>query len=66
MKSTKKRSLIKEQNKSLIMICVVIIIVIGVVGFIITNPMDNSSKNTDNLVGDDGIVNDLDALKGNK
>lgn len=63
-KTTKIKNLIKEQNKSLILVCVVMIVVIGIAG--LATFTSSSNKNTDpvpNVVDDNGIVDDMGILK---
>ena len=59
---TKKNSLIQEQNKSLFIICGVIIAVIALVGVLtlVTNYSNDEKKTNDQ----DGVVDDLDAFRG--
>ena len=59
---TKKNTLIQEQNKSLFIICGVIIAVIALVGILtlVTNNSNNDKKVNDQ----DGVVDDLDAFRG--
>lgn len=59
--SKKKQSLINEQNKSLILIACVCIIVIAVVGVIIM--ISNGSPTEAVSSTDDGIVDDMDAIR---
>lgn len=64
MRTSTKKNLIKEQNKSLIMICVIIIIVIGVYGLYFYIPsLINNTNSTDSVVDEDGIVNDLEGFR---
>ena len=63
-KTTKIKNLIKEQNKSLILVCVVMIVVIGIAG--LATFASSSNKNPDpvpNVVDDNGIVDDMGILK---
>ncbi len=59
---TKKNTLIQEQNKSLFIICGVIIAVIALVGILtlVTNNSNDKAKSNDQ----DGVVDDLDAFRG--
>ena len=59
---TKKNTLIQEQNKSLFIICGVIIAVIALVGILtlVTNNSNDKAKVNDQ----DGVVDDLGAFKG--
>lgn len=66
MKATKNKKLIMEQNKVLIFICVGFIIGIGVLGLFFYLPsLTDSNKASDNIIGDDGIVDDLGGIRGN-
>lgn len=63
-KTTKIKNLIKEQNKSLILVCVVMIVVIGIAG--LATFASSSNKNPDsvpNVVDDNGIVDDMGIFK---
>lgn len=68
MKTTgKKKKLVMEQNKILIIICVGFVIGIGVLGLLFYFPVFNDSKETtDSMIKDNGVVNDLDGIRGNK
>lgn len=65
--ATKKKKLIMEQNKVLIMICVGFIIGIGILGLFFYLPSaSNSNKNSKTIINDDGVVNDMGGIRGNK
>lgn len=65
--ATKKKKLIMEQNKILIIICVGFIIGIGILGLFFYLPsFTHSNKNTNTIINDDGIVDDLGRIRGNK
>ena len=66
-KSNTNESLIKEQNKSLFIICVVIVVLIGIVGLAIdtSSSVKKSSNDTNYSISSDGIVNDMDSIKKN-
>ncbi len=58
-----KKDLINDQNKSLIMICVIIIVIIAVVTVFLAISSKGNDKTSGSGISSDGVVNDLDAFK---
>ncbi len=66
MRTSRKKELIKEQNKSVLMMACVCLAVIGIVGAFMIISSGSSSDNSEvnsSSISEDGIVNDIEVMK---
>ncbi len=66
MRNTKKQRLMIEQNRSLFMIAVVSIAIIGIVSVAMLFSTGKSEDNKDSSIDDDGVVQDMDVVRNGK
>ncbi len=66
MRNTKKQRLMIEQNRSLFMIAVVSIAIIGIVSVAMLFSTGKSDDNKDSSIDDDGVVQDMDVVRNGK